>query len=208
MTATPRRHHGQSTQRDVAREAGVSIMTVSNVINGKHRMMTKETREAVEAAIARLNYRPDSVGRGLRLSRRFSLGLLVVDPSPTFIADYFTTQVVAGLSNSLSQKGYGILIQGASSERLVDIASLRAGGTDALCVMISGAPEERRMLRERLADLNHPFVVLRIRCRKPVSMRWRSARTTRAAASCWARGPAERLPPPGVSLREPSMAGA
>ena len=154
------RKQRQNTLHDVAREAGVSIMTVSNVINGKFNMMNKETRETVEKAVVRLKYRPDTVGRGLRLSRRFSLGLLVVDPSPTFIADYFTTLVSAGLSNSLSQKGYGLVVQGVSSEKFTSLATLRAGGTDALCVVISGTSTERRLLRERLAELDHPFVII------------------------------------------------
>src|SRR3546814_11577477 len=64
---TPRR----VTVVDVAREAGVSPMTVSNVVNGHHRLMSEATRQLVEAAIERLGYRPHVTGRSLRLDRRF-----------------------------------------------------------------------------------------------------------------------------------------
>src|SRR3546814_7684991 len=61
---TPRR----VTVVDVAREAGVSPMTVSNVVNGHHRLMSEATRQLVEAAIERLGYRPHVTGRSLRLA--------------------------------------------------------------------------------------------------------------------------------------------
>src|SRR3546814_2270421 len=85
---TPRR----VTVVDVAREAGVSPMTVSNVVNGHHRLMSEATRQLVEAAIERLCYRPHVTGRSLRLDRRFAIGIVLVDPSPIFLADPFITR--------------------------------------------------------------------------------------------------------------------
>src|SRR3546814_19844135 len=85
-------------------------MTVSNVVNGHHRLMSEATRQLVEAAIERLGYRPHVTGRSLRLDRRFAIGLVLVDPSLTFLADPFITQLVAGLSNYLREHGYGLVL--------------------------------------------------------------------------------------------------
>lgn len=52
------------TINDVAKEAGVSITTVSRVINGNY-PVSKETRERVEAAIKKLNFQPNPIARSL-----------------------------------------------------------------------------------------------------------------------------------------------
>src|SRR3546814_13516382 len=77
---------------DVARDAGVSPMTVSNVVNGHHRLMSEATRRLVEAAIERLGYRPPVPGRSLRLDRRFAIALGPAEPAPTFLAHPFLPQ--------------------------------------------------------------------------------------------------------------------
>src|SRR5690349_4508659 len=106
MTARVKRANSRTnvTVNDVARRVGVSAMTISNVINGRLARVSEKTRKRVEAAIARLGYRPDLSGRSLRLSRRFLVELIIVDPSPTFVADAFTTAILAGLSNCLNSR--------------------------------------------------------------------------------------------------------
>jgi len=147
------------TLRTVANEAGVSVMTVSNVINGKHGMMSAETRRHVEETVSRLRYRPDSGARGLRLSQRFSIGILIIDPSPAFIADPFTTNLVAGLSNHLNARGYGLLVQGASLDTLSDSALLNNLRTDGLCLMPSGPRKRRLDLYRHSAELGQPVLI-------------------------------------------------
>lgn len=71
-----RRASTSATITDVAREAGVSTSTVSYVMSGK-RTISKETRDVVEAAMARLNYSPRSSARALASSRSNVLGLVV-----------------------------------------------------------------------------------------------------------------------------------
>lgn len=69
---------------DVAREAGVSIKTVSRVLNrepGVH----EQTREQVQAVMDQLNYRPKLSARNLAGTRSFLIGLLYYDPSAAFV---------------------------------------------------------------------------------------------------------------------------
>ncbi|MGE0802081.1 MAG: LacI family DNA-binding transcriptional regulator [Lautropia sp.] len=66
-----------STIQDVARHAGVSVSTISNVLNGRTDRMRRETLARVEAAIATLDYRPNRAAQQLKTGRTPMLGLLV-----------------------------------------------------------------------------------------------------------------------------------
>jgi LacI family transcriptional regulator len=161
VTARPRRPGGRSkvTLKEVARQAGVSAMTVSNVINGKEARVGAKTREKVEATIARLGYRPDLAGRSLRLSRQFLVEMIIVDPSPAFVADAFTTSILAGLSNCLNRRDYGLIVRGTTSERLSKAGGLRSRQTDAICVMASGPAKLRNKVYRLLAAHDDPCLV-------------------------------------------------
>lgn len=71
------RGDGVSTIQDVARAAGVSVSTISNVLNGRVDRMRPETLQRVEAAIAALGYRPNRAARQLKTGHTPMLGLLV-----------------------------------------------------------------------------------------------------------------------------------
>ena len=66
-----------TTIQDVAREAGVSVSTISNVLNGRIERMSRDTLERVQAAIAALDYRPNRAARQLKTGQTPMLGLLV-----------------------------------------------------------------------------------------------------------------------------------
>jgi LacI family transcriptional regulator len=134
-------------------------MTVSNVVNGRFASMTKETRAAVELVIRELGYRPHASGRSLKLSTRFAIGMVVIDESPTFLADPFITHLVAGLSNYLNQRDYGLVLQGISAAGLQKAALMKRHETDALCLFLSGPPTLRRRLIARFEALNQPIIV-------------------------------------------------
>src|SRR5918999_4457582 len=64
---------------DVAREAGVSIATVSRVLNDTGYPVRAETRERVLAAVEKLGFRPNDLARGLLLKKTRTVGLIVPD---------------------------------------------------------------------------------------------------------------------------------
>lgn len=74
----------RATIKDVACEAGVSIKTVSRVLN-KERYVGTATREKVEAAVAALNFRPSHAARSLAGRRSFQVALVCDNPSPNYV---------------------------------------------------------------------------------------------------------------------------
>jgi len=73
------------TMHDVAKEAGVSLMTVSRVVNHKDDV-SPATRQKVMGVIDRLNYRPSSLARGLATQHTGTLGVVVPDISNPFFS--------------------------------------------------------------------------------------------------------------------------
>jgi LacI family repressor for deo operon, udp, cdd, tsx, nupC, and nupG len=93
-----------ATIRDVADRAGVSIATVSRVLN-KQESVSPATRSRVEKAIAELNYQPNYLGRNLRRSE--TRIILVILQS---ISNPFYSKVVEGIEDIGHKNGYNIMI--------------------------------------------------------------------------------------------------
>lgn len=114
--------------RDVANEAGVSVATVSYVLNQKGNI-SNDTRERVLAAAQQLHYKPNIVSRTLASGKSRSIGL--VTPRGRGVNDPFYSLVVAGITQEVAQLGYHVvLIPGESptSTLMTEIRSLMVSG--------------------------------------------------------------------------------
>lgn len=157
----------RATLKDVATAANVSPMTVSNFINGRFSAMGAKTRARIEQIIERLEYRPHTMARSLRLSEGVTIGMIIVNDVPTYLADPFTTQMVAGLSNYLSKRGYGLLLQGLHPKEFKASPLIRNIRTDGICAFLSGSDAVRRECLEILLDLKQPVVAFQETIRLP-----------------------------------------
>jgi len=105
-----------ATMREVAERAGVSMTTVSHVIN-ETRFVSEELVERVKAAITALDYKPDQRARSLRTGSTKTLGVLVSD-----IANPFFPKVVRGIEDCAREDGYSVLLantdESATAEEL------------------------------------------------------------------------------------------
>ena len=99
--------------RDVAREAGVSVGTVSNVLN-RPEIVSPATVERVLAVIERLGFVRNDAARQLRAGRSHTVGLIVLDTRNPFFTD-----LAHGAQNQALGEGYTVLLGGSdeSSER-------------------------------------------------------------------------------------------
>lgn len=92
------------TITDVAAAAGVSIRTVSRVLNGSPKV-GKETRREIQAHIDRLGFRPNSRARGLAAGRSFLIGVVQDDPNAHVIGVF-----QRGIVETCSQQGYELVV--------------------------------------------------------------------------------------------------
>lgn len=148
--------------REVASEAGVSLQTVSNVVNGRTHLMSEETRQRVSEVLEELGYWPNAAARSLRARRSMTLGFLVLDEGSRFLADPMTDLVVAGVGDVAREAGYSVLIQAASPEpRASDrlFAPLLEHRVDGAVLFLSGTPSLRRRVVRRIIEFGFPFAV-------------------------------------------------
>jgi DNA-binding LacI/PurR family transcriptional regulator len=148
--------------RDVAGQAGVSLQTVSNHVNGRFHLMSVETRERVGRELDRLGYWPNAAARSLRAKRTMTLGFLVLDEGARFLADPMTDLIIAGIGDVARDNGYSLLIQAArpdpdDADRL--FSPLLEERVDGAFLFLSGAPSVRRRTIRRVDELGFSFVV-------------------------------------------------
>ncbi len=157
MTIEPPRR--RATIKDVAKAAGVSAMTVSNVLNERLQFVSPATKKRVEREIERLGYRRQANARNLRVAEQRSIGMVIVDESPAFLADFFTCQVVAGLANVLNSADFTLTVQGMHGDQLSSSMIMRNFEVAGFCAMISGADAERLAAIRQLVNLDQPLIV-------------------------------------------------
>jgi LacI family transcriptional regulator len=123
------------TIRDVAREAGVSVATVSRVLNDSGPVSEGARARILEIA-GRLRYTPNEAARTLISSRTSALGVILPD-----LHGEFFSEVIRGLDQAAKASGYHLLVSGSHNDRAETEAALRAmrGRVDGLVVMAPDA---------------------------------------------------------------------
>jgi LacI family transcriptional regulator len=135
------------SMKDVAALAGVSLGTVSNVLNSPD-IVAEPTRRRVELAIAKLGWIPNEPARQLRAGRSRSIGMIVMD-----IANPFYTDLVIGAENCVQERGYSVQVGNSSQEadresaQLLVLMQQRVRGV--LLAPIWGIDERVRQLKLR-----------------------------------------------------------
>jgi LacI family transcriptional regulator len=117
--------------RDVARQAEVSIKTVSRVVNDQGEI-SAETRQRVLAIINELGYRPNMIARGLVTQRTYTVGLVV-----TNITNPFFPEVARGVQDVARARDYNIFLCNSDEnqqEELRTLHSLAAQGVDGIII--------------------------------------------------------------------------
>ncbi|POR53555.1 LacI family transcriptional regulator [Paraburkholderia eburnea] len=101
----------RATISDVAREAGTGKTSISRYLNGELSVLSPDLRARIEAAIERLDYRPNQMARGLKRGRNRLLGLLLAD-----LANPYSVEVLQGVEEACHALGYMPLICHAANE--------------------------------------------------------------------------------------------
>lgn len=145
---------GAATINDVAKMAGVSIKTVSRVVN-REPNVRDHTRELVQKAIEALNYKPSLAARGLAGGRSFLIGLMYDNASDSFLVD-----LQRGILQACRERHYGLALCPAA-ERGSDVPKeliewVESTQPDGL--ILTPPLSDRRDLALALVERGMPFV--------------------------------------------------
>jgi len=113
---------------DVARTAGVSLMTVSRVINQKGDV-NSETRKRILQIIKELDYHPSAIARSLATKQTRTIGLVIPDVSNPFFAD-----ITRGIETLAYAQGYQVFLCNTGEDPVRELAiiqSLPSAGSGA-----------------------------------------------------------------------------
>ncbi len=92
-----------ATLKDIARETGLSVATISKYVNGA--VLKEQNRIAVEAAIAKLGYTANEYARGLKSNRSRTIGIAIPE-----LANLFIANIITHVEEILRQHGYSTVI--------------------------------------------------------------------------------------------------
>jgi LacI family transcriptional regulator len=140
----------------IAGELGVSITTVSKVLNNRDDI-GHATRARVLAKVAELGYQPNAVARSLTLRRTHTLGVVIPD-----LMHSFFVEIVAGLESIASARGYGLLLCSSSEDAVKErqeLDMLRQRQVDGIVLGSANAAGNTDLL-QRLTSLGIGLVMI------------------------------------------------
>lgn len=140
-----------STISDVAKHAGVSIATVSRVLNGKIPVQADKA-ERVKRAIAELNFVPRPAARTLASRKTNTIGLVFSE-----IRGAFFPHLLKGIEAQLHEAGYELLVYSTHSDRPIKRKPIGEHNTDGLLVFTTSLDKEEIA---RLYKINFPIVLM------------------------------------------------
>jgi LacI family transcriptional regulator len=139
------------TMRDIARLAGVSVSTVSAVVNNKG-IVSPDLTESVQKAIKALGFRPHAGARSLRLGRSHVIGMVIQD-----VTNPFFVEVMRGVESEAIKSGYEIMVcnsNGQADLELRHLDALYAQRVDGILLI----PSDSYAAREILVRNHGPIV--------------------------------------------------
>ena len=143
------------TIREIADLAGVSIATVSRVLNGRDDVAV-DTREAVRRVIREHGYTANRHARGLSAGRTGFVGVLVPLVFPAYFAE-----ILAGAAEALYEQQMRVVLSPTQHEHAREVSLLdrlmHGGATDGALIVLPGESSEEL---ERALDAGYPFVVV------------------------------------------------
>lgn len=145
------------TIKDIAEKCGVSITTVSRVINDKLEGVGTETRGKVIEAIERLNYQPNSIARSMVTKKTNTIALVIPD-----ICNPFFPELARGVEDCCTQRGYNLFLcntDGSAEKEYSYIKYLRERFVDGIIFTTQNAEEYNSIFYDFKKE-GFPFVFI------------------------------------------------
>ncbi len=141
------------TIKDIAKRAGVSIATVSYVVNNS-RWVSPELRERVQSAINELGYYPDVNARSIKTQRTSTIGLIIPDN-----ANHFFAEIAKGVEDAGFEAGYSVILCNSNSMVEREIAYINLLLSKRVDGVVFGATSKGVEHARRLVEQSIPTVI-------------------------------------------------
>lgn len=140
-----------ATIKDVSKETGLSIGTVSRVFNNRG-YISQETRDKVEAAVKKLNYQPNALARSLSKSSSKIIGIIL-----PHIAHPFFSDLLSCIENATRERGYSLMVFVTKGDEKSEVEMINRCRENRVCGMIlcSG-----RFSTQKIENLEFPVVCI------------------------------------------------
>jgi len=127
----------KATQSDIAREAGVSVATISNFLAGRSGACAPETAQRIEEAVEKLHYVPNSLERSLRLGKTKCLGVSAGNGEDDYQSsrDSFGIRFWTGAFHVASERDYSMLLYPVSARDGLNASAYLDGRVDGFIMM-------------------------------------------------------------------------
>lgn len=143
------------TMADVARQAGVSVSTVSHIVNGT-RFVKEDTAQRVLAAIRETGYTPNTLARSLATQNTKTIGLAI-----SAISNFYFADIVAAMESAARAAGYTLLLVDThddADEELQVIQALHQRRVDG--IIYAASTDASGAALRYLAELSVPTVLV------------------------------------------------
>src|SRR5579864_8458964 len=140
--------------KEVAQAAGVSTATVSRVLAGGPQHVRPAVRERVQAAVARLDYRPNLVARSLRAQQSNTIGLIVSD-----IRNPFFTAISRAVEDTAYEQGFSVLLCNTDEDPEKEAIYLHLMRDEGVAGVIF-SPTRQAVTNFSASNLDFPTVVV------------------------------------------------
>lgn len=150
------RSTGRVGIRDVARDAGVSVATVSRTLANDGYPVSEETRKKVLKSVAKLGFVPNDLARGLSQDRSNTIGIIVPN-----VVNLYYAHVVTGVEEVAAQNGFSTIFCNTNSDNTkleLDIRVLLQKRVDGIILCGSGPALEHSSVRTALKE--RPFIIV------------------------------------------------
>lgn len=107
-----------ATIKDIARETGLSIATVSKYMNGA--TLREKNRIAIERAIKNMNYTVNEYARGLKSNKSRTIGVVIPE-----LSNLFVTQIITRMEDILRRQGYSVMICDCHTDEKLECEAVR-----------------------------------------------------------------------------------
>lgn len=145
------------TIKDIAERCGVSITTVSRVINNKNEGVSKHTRKKILDTVRELNYKPNSIARSMITKKTNNIALIIPD-----ICNPFFPELARGVEDCCTEAGYNLLLcnsDGCFEKECSYVENLRERLVDGMIFTTQNTEEYNNVFYDFIQE-EYPFVFI------------------------------------------------